>query len=83
MDSFGEACTDYDTAGRYLCLRSCIDCRFKARIFKAFPARSGRHSVFGERERESFSSKKERDFPVRRTKKERVQTIFTLPPMIF
>jgi hypothetical protein len=40
-------------------------------------------TAFSERERESFSSKKERDFPVRRTKKERVQTIFTLPPMIF
>jgi len=40
-------------------------------------------AAFSERERESFSSKKERDFPVRRTKKERVQTIFTLPPMIF
>jgi hypothetical protein len=33
---------------RYLYLRSCIDCRFRAGIFKAFPARSDRESVFVE-----------------------------------
>jgi hypothetical protein len=85
---------------RYLYLRSCIDCRFRAGIFKAFPARSDRESVFVEsgafltrsgkesisaekkdfltRERErAFQARRERDFRARRTKRERVQTIFT------